>query len=70
MAILKRKELRELEEKELKEKLESLQQELRTERAKMATGGVPDNPGKMREVKKTIARLNTIAGERGYHLNE
>ncbi len=70
MAIIRRKELHTIPESELKEKLKELQQELMSQRAKMASGGLPDNPGKIREIKRTIARLKTIAGMRGYKIDE
>lgn len=70
MAIIRKKELHEMSESEVKEKISELQREFMSEKAKLASGGMPDNAGKMREIRKTIARLKTVAGERGYNLNE
>jgi large subunit ribosomal protein L29 len=57
-------------EAELMAKMNELRQELMTERAKISSGGLPDNPGKIREIKKAIARIYTTAGEKGYKIDE
>ena len=69
MVILRNVEIREAPEKDLKEKLRGLRQELMSERAKLASGGLPDNAGKLSEIRKTIARIYTISKEKGYNLN-
>lgn len=45
---------------ELKEKLAQLKLELTKERAQIATGTVPKNPGKVKVTRKTIARIETL----------
>jgi len=61
---LKLKELRALPVEEAKEKLAALQQQLAKERATLASGVRPENPGKIRSIRKAIARLHTIITER------
>ena len=65
MAILKKKEIRELNRKELKKKSEELMKELMKAKAQSASKVNPENPGRIKEIKKTIARINTIKKERG-----
>jgi large subunit ribosomal protein L29 len=68
VAVVRKNELKELAEAELREKLNELRQELMSQNAKIASGGLPDNPGKLGEIKRTIARIYTIAGEKGYKI--
>lgn len=64
MAILKADEAREMNEKELKEKLNDLQKEIIEEKGQIEIGGFADNPGRIGEMKKTIARIKTILNEK------
>jgi large subunit ribosomal protein L29 len=64
MAILTAEEARDLETSELKEQLTDLQKELVEERGQIEVGGFADNPGRMKEMKKTIARIKTVLNER------
>ncbi len=64
MAILKASEIREMSIPEMKEKLLELKKELMLENANKSTGGSPTNPGKIRELKRTIARILTIMKEK------
>ncbi len=64
MAILRKSELKVMKEEELREKLPELQQELAKARAE-AFAGAPKNPGKIREIRRTIARIKTILAQRG-----
>jgi len=57
---LKLKELHALTVEEAKEKLAILQAQLAKERATLASGVRPENPGKIGSIRKTIARLFTI----------
>lgn len=63
MAILRSKEIRQLTKEERQEKLGELKQELMKEVSKLASTGLPDNPGRLKEIKKTIARIHTIESE-------
>jgi large subunit ribosomal protein L29 len=64
VAILKSSEIREKDSSELKEKLSDLQKELIQEKGQVEVGGFADNPGRIGEMKKTIARIKTVLNER------
>lgn len=57
---MKFKELKALPESELRDKLRELKKELMKENAQVAIGTVPKNPRKIRNEKKTIARIEMI----------
>jgi len=63
MAIIRADEVRDMNLDEMESKLEELRFELARERALLATGSAPENPGRIRELKRTIARLNTIINQ-------
>ena len=46
-------------------KLRELRDELMHERGVAAMGGAPPNPGKIRALRKNIARIHTIQSEEG-----
>ncbi|WP_028991965.1 50S ribosomal protein L29 [Thermoanaerobacter thermocopriae] len=60
---MKAKEIRELTNEELLQKLSELKTELFNLRFQLATGQL-DNPMRIRDVRKTIARIKTILRER------
>lgn len=62
MVILRSKEIRELSPSDLQAKLNELHAEYDTLVGKGAVAGV-DNPGKIRETRRTIARVLTIINE-------
>ncbi len=64
MAILRTSEIRDMSMEELKDKLEELRMELLRERSKATAVGVPENPGRVRELRRTIARIMTIINEK------
>ena len=64
LSILKVKEIRSLGNEELRDKLKQLKSELSGEKGSVASGTKPDNPGKIKEIKRTIARILTIMHER------
>lgn len=57
---MKFKNLKAMPMVELKATLAQLNLELSKERAQIATGTVPKNPGKVKVTRKTIARIETI----------
>ena len=59
---MKAKEIRELSAEELNQKLASLKEELFNLRFQLATGQL-ENPMRIKDVKKTIARVKTIQRE-------
>lgn len=60
---MKIKELRELSNKELEGKIRKDKKELFNLRMKQATGTL-ENPSKIRELRKDVARMKTIMRER------
>ena len=63
--VLKAKEIREFTHEQKLEKLEELKRELMHERGVAAMGGSPPSPGKIRQLRTSIARLLTIMREEG-----
>ena len=59
---MKAKEIRELSAEELNQKLASLKEELFNLRFQHATGQL-ENPTRIKDVKKSIARIKTIQRE-------
>jgi len=57
---MKIKELRAMPDEDLKTKLAELQKELMKENAQIAAGTVPKSPGKIRNAKKTIAKITML----------
>ena len=49
-----------MDEKSLSSKLFELRNELISVNAQVAMGTLPENPGRIKEIKKTIARILTI----------
>ncbi|MDY6818917.1 MAG: 50S ribosomal protein L29 [Halobacteriales archaeon] len=65
MAILYPEEIREMTADERSQELEELETELLNIRAVQAAGGAPENPGRVKELRRTIARIKTIQREEG-----
>ena len=63
--VLKSKEIREFNPEDRKNKLQELKRELMHERGVAAMGGSPPSPGKIRQLRTSIARLLTIMRENG-----
>jgi large subunit ribosomal protein L29 len=64
MAILRAEEIRDMALEEMEEKLQELRAEYSKEQALLATGTAPENPGRIKALRRTMARLNTIIHER------
>jgi large subunit ribosomal protein L29 len=64
MAIFKIEELRNMSEEEIEEELRSLESELIRERGLVTAGGAPEKPGRIKEIRKTIAKIQTVMTER------
>ena len=60
MALIKKNELMQMNAAQLKSKLDDLRKELIKMNAQISTGTPPENPGQVKEIKKTIARILTI----------
>ena len=57
------KEIRDLSDDELKEEVTSLKEELYNLRFQQATGSL-ENPARIKDIRKTIARIKTVQTER------
>lgn len=64
MAILRAKDVRQLSDVELTEQMEKLRMELIQHYGKVSAGGSTENPGRIRELRKTIARMQTEQNQR------
>ena len=65
---MKAKEIRDLTTAEIEEKIKSLKEELFNLRFQLATGQL-ENTARIREVRKTIARMKTVIREREIGIN-
>ncbi|MEE8358501.1 MAG: 50S ribosomal protein L29 [Candidatus Hydrothermarchaeales archaeon] len=65
MVILRNEDIRDMSSDEIDEKLAELRNELLRERSIVASGGAPENPGRIKEIRRTIARMKTITAEKG-----
>jgi len=63
MPLLRTKEIRAMDADGREKKLSELRDELMHERGVAAMGGAPPNPGKIRALRKNIARILTIMSE-------
>ena len=63
MSLKKPDELRQMQPEERDIRLKELRSELMNERGVASMGGQPTSPGRMRALKKQIARLTTIMRE-------
>ncbi len=63
MAIIRLSEMRKMKPEDQESKLFELRLELARLRATQAMGGTPENPSRIKVIRKTIARLITIQHE-------
>ena len=61
---MKAKELRVMNEFDLENKLTELKKELMKVNSQIAIGTIPKSPGKVKEAKRTIAKILTIKREK------
>jgi large subunit ribosomal protein L29 len=64
MAILRSQEVAQLSDVELQEQTEKLKLELIEHYGKVSAGGATENPGRIRELRRTIARMKTEQNKR------
>ncbi|MDD3977017.1 50S ribosomal protein L29 [Methanomicrobium antiquum] len=64
MAIFRSSEVAQFSDVELAEQLEKLELELIQDLGKVSAGGAHENPGRIREIKRTIARIKTEQNKR------
>ena len=65
MTVIHPDDVRDMTPQERADELEQLETELLNERAVQAAGGAPENPGRIKELRKAIARIKTIQREEG-----
>jgi large subunit ribosomal protein L29 len=65
MTILHPKEIRDMTPAEREAELEQLETELLNAQSVKAAGGMPENPSRIKELRRTIARVKTIRNEEG-----
>ncbi len=63
MTILHIKEIKGMTPPEREKRLEELRAELTRARALRTGGGTIESPGRIREIRRTIARILTVNGE-------
>ena len=65
MAIIKKNELKQLKAEGIDKKLLELKKELVKINIQISLGTLPENPGRVREIKKTIAKLTALKNNIG-----
>jgi large subunit ribosomal protein L29 len=65
VTVLHPEEIRDMTPAEREAELEELETELLNDKAVKAAGGAPENPGRIKELRKAIARIKTIQREEG-----
>ncbi|MBS3155420.1 50S ribosomal protein L29 [Candidatus Woesearchaeota archaeon] len=61
---MKFKELKKMDKNGLETKIVDLRKDLMKLNAQVATGTTPENPGRIRVIKKTLAKIYTIQNEK------
>ncbi len=64
MAIFRIDEIRNMSEQEIAEELHRLESDLIRERGIVVAGGAPEKPGRIKDIRRTIARIKTVQTER------
>jgi large subunit ribosomal protein L29 len=64
MAILHVSDIRKMKKEELAKKLEDLRKELMRMRSQISQGTAPEKPGRVKEIRRTIAKILTIQKEK------
>jgi large subunit ribosomal protein L29 len=64
MAIFKIDEIRNMNADEITEELRKLNSELIRERGTVTAGGAPEKPGRIKDIRRTVARIKTVQTER------
>lgn len=64
MPIMRMREIREMSDEERRRRLTELRMELVRIRTMAKAGGAVENPSRIRELRRTIARILTVANEK------
>ena len=70
MSLIKKTELKQMDEKKLKGKLIELRKEMIKIRSQISTGTLPQNPGGVKEIRRTIAKLLQRLDQKDHHKPE
>jgi large subunit ribosomal protein L29 len=65
MTVIHPEEVRDMTPAEREAELEELETELLNSKAVKAAGGMPENPARIKELRRAIARIKTIQREEG-----
>jgi large subunit ribosomal protein L29 len=65
MAVKELKELKDLSKEKLEERMTELKKELMKARTQISSKQNPDKPGRVKQIRRTIARIKTIKKLRG-----
>ncbi len=63
MAIIRFKAMKNMKKVELGKKEDDLRLELAKEKGKIYIGSVPENSGRLKEIKRTLARILTLKNQ-------
>ena len=63
MAILRKREIKQMLPKERKKKITELRAELTSLKTSVKSGGTVENPARIRELRRTVARLLTAENQ-------
>ena len=64
MAVLRKREISQMLPEELQKKVSELRAELTTIRTQVRSGGTVENPMRVRELRRAVARLLTVQNVR------
>jgi len=64
MAVLKKNELKTLSADEMNNRLVEIKKEIMKLRAQVSRGTPPENPGKIRALKRAVAKILTIQNQK------
>jgi len=70
MPILRTKDIRAMSSEDRRKKLMELRTELQRLRTMVEAGGAIENPARVRELRKTIARVLTVENEENLSVRE
>jgi len=64
MAVIRKKEIRAMDAATLAGKLDEVQKELYREVGTVRNGGRASNPGRIKELRRTVARIKTLIAQK------
>lgn len=64
MAVIRKKELKAMGIPALQARLGEVKRELNSERGLVSSGGRSSNPGRIKELRRTVARILTFIGQK------